>query len=51
MGLLGEGCLGVECQGVGKIDVCYLGPLCLAEGMEMEREVPGVTVMGQGKPS
>lgn len=43
---LGEGCLGVW-----TLDVSYLGALCLSEGTEMEREVPVVMVMGQGKPS
>lgn len=48
---LGEGCLGVGWQGVWSLDVSYLGALCLGEGTEMEREVPEVMVMGQGRPS
>lgn len=50
---LGEGCLGVGCQGVWSLDVSYLGALCLGEGTEteMEREVPEVMAMGQGRPS
>lgn len=37
-------------RGVWSFDVCYLGALCLGEGTERERGVPGVTVMEQGKP-
>lgn len=48
---LGEGCLGVVGHGVWSFDVCYLGELCLGEGTEREREVPGVTAMELGKPS
>lgn len=48
---LGEGCLDVGWQGVWSLDVCYLGALSLGEGTEMEREVLGAMVMGQGRPS
>ena len=33
------------------LDVSCLGALCLGEGMQMEREVPEVMVMGQERPS
>lgn len=33
------------------LDVNYLGALCLGEGTEMEREVPEVMAMGQGRPA
>lgn len=46
---LGEGCLDVGWKGVWSLGVCYLG--VLGVGTEMEKEVPGVMVMGQGKPS
>ena len=48
---LGEGCLDVAWQGVWFLGICYLGALCPGEGTEMERELPGVMVMGQGRPS
>lgn len=48
---LGEGCLEVGYQGMRTLDVCYLRVLCLSEGTEMEKKVPGVMAMGQGKAS